>query len=313
MMNNILVTGANGFVGSALCRRLLGMGGKRVVGLVKDRNFKSRQDILDGISVVYGDLCDYDTVRYAMSHYEIDTVFHLGAVTILRQSVVDPMTCYQTNIMGTINVLEAARQVGVEKVVVMSSDKCYGTYEELPYVETMAVQASPDAYSTSKACVDLVSRCYAQGYGVDVSVVRSGNIYGPGDLNMSRLVPRSIIKCLDNDPPQIYKGVGKYKREFVYIDDVVDAFLVIREKGLSGEAYNVGETGFLSIVEVVDKVVKLTGCTKTPEVVEKDFVEIKEQWLDASKLKALGWEPTHGIDRGLEKSVEWYNHYKDTP
>jgi len=308
-MKSVLVTGFNGFVGTAMAKRLLAAG-VRVVGLVNDRNYKSVSEVHDRCSVVRGDLRDYDVIRYALSHYEVDTVFHLGAVTILRKSVVDPMTCWQTNVMGTVNVLEAARQTGVKKVVVASSDKAYGTYEALPYVETMAVQASPDAYSTSKACSDLIAESYASGYGLDVSVIRAGNIYGPGDLNFSRLIPRSILRCFDNNAPQIYKGVGQYKREFMYIDDVVDAYLLIQERGISGEAYNVGGSGFLTIIDTVNKIVDLTGCTTRPQIVDKDFIEIKEQYLDSSKIEKLGWRCGYSIDVGLEKTVEWYRAYK---
>jgi len=309
-MKSALLTGFNGFLGTALARKLSGRG-VRVVGLVRDRNFKTVPDVHSKCSVVYGDLQDVDVIRYSLSHYEIDTIFHLGAMTILRQSVVDPMTCYRTNVMGTVNVLEAARQVGVKKVVVASSDKAYGTYDELPYVETFPVQSSPDAYSTSKACGDLITQSYASGYELDASIVRAGNIYGPGDLNLSRLVPRSTLKCLADDPPQIYRGVGGYKREFMYIDDVVDAYLVVQERGLPGEAYNVGGSGFLSIIDTVDKIVNLTGCTKQPEIVDKDFVEIKEQYLDSTKIESLGWECKVKIDEGLERAVEWYKKYQD--
>ena len=246
-----------------------------------------------------------------MSHYEIDTVFHLAAITILRQSVMDPMTCYQINVMGTLNVLEAARQVGVGKVVSKSSDKAYGTYEKLPYVETMPVQSSPDPYSTSKACMDLISQSYATTYDLDVSIIRAGNIYGPGDLNISRLIPRTILRCLDNHPPQLYTGVGQYKREFMYIEDVVDAYLTVAEKGLKGEAYNVGGSGYQTVFDTVNKICDLTGFKDKPVIIKKDFIEIKEQYLDPSKIMKLGWKCTHDIDAGLKKTVDWYKSYRD--
>lgn len=156
-MKNVLVTGANGFVGAAVVDRLLRMN-KTVVGLIRDKNYKSRRDILENISVVHGDLRDYDTVRYAVSKYEIDTIFHIGAITILKMATYDPKTCFQTNIMGTINVLEAARECKhVSKVVVASSDKAYGNHDILPYKEDYALLAS-DPYSTSKSCTDLLTR-----------------------------------------------------------------------------------------------------------------------------------------------------------
>jgi CDP-glucose 4,6-dehydratase len=309
-MQSVLVTGGNGFCGASLMKRLLDTRPDvRVVTIVKDRNFKSRRDILDRVSVVYGDICDIKTVQYALSHYEIDTIFHLAAVTILRQSVVDPITCYNSNVIGTLNILEASRQQKIKKVVFKSSDKAYGTYENLPYIETMPVQASPDAYSTSKACADLIAQQYATGYDLNVSIIRAGNVYGGNDLNLSRLIPRSILKCFNNEAPQLYSGVGQFKREFMYIDDVVDAYLVVAERGVAGEAYNVGGSGFQTVFDTVNKICKIVGFNGEPKIVDKDFIEIKEQYLDSTKIERLGWSCKHKIDEGLEKTVEWYRTY----
>ncbi len=222
------------------------------------------------------------------------------------------MSCFQINMMGTVNVLEAVRQCRVKKVVVASSDKAYGTYEDLPYVETMAVQASPDPYSTSKACTDLIAQSYSlEELNLNVSIIRAGNIYGPGDLNMSRLIPRSILRSFDGNPPQIYSGVGQFKREFMYVDDVVDAYMLVAERGLPGHAYNVGGSGYQTIIDTVEKIVDLTDCPIRPEIVEKDFAEIKEQYLDPTKLETMGWRCKHKIDEGLVKTVDWYRKYKD--
>jgi len=310
-MQRVFITGVNGFVASALAKRLLDIGVERVVGLVRDRNFKSRRDILDRISIVYGDLRDIDVVRYAVSHYEIDTIFHVGAVSILRKSVLDPVTCYQTNVMGTVNVLEAARTCKVPKVIVKSSDKAYGTYDKLPYLETMPVQSSADAYSTSKACTDLIAQSYAKCYGMDISILRAGNIYGPGDLNLSRLIPRTILRCFDGHAPQIYKGVGEYKREFMFIEDVLDGYLAVADRGGPGEAYNIGGSGYQTIYDTVNKIVELTGFDGEVEIKDVDFKEIKEQYLDPSKIEKLGWSCTHKIDAGLKKTVEWYQYMRD--
>ena len=311
-MRNVLVTGANGFVGSAICDRLLKMD-KTVVGLIRDRNYKSRRDILDNISVVYGDIRDYDIVRYAVSKYEIDTIFHVGAITILKMATVDPMTCFQTNVMGTVNVLEAARECGhVSKVVVASSDKAYGNHEVLPYKEDFALLAS-DPYSTSKSCTDLLAQSYAYTYGLNTSIVRSGNIFGPGDLNKSRIIPVSIHRVLDGERPVIYQGVGSYKREFMYIDDVVDAYMFVQDRGLQGEAYNVGGAGFLNIFDTVNIIIEEMGVDIQPQILEKDFIEIKEQYLDPSKLQALGWDCRYKIREGIRAAIPWYKEYHQSP
>lgn len=311
-MERVLVTGANGFVGSALCKRLLDMN-KTVVGLIRDRNYKSRRDVLDRISVVYGDMRDYDVVRYAVSKYEVDTVFHLGAITILKMATSDPKTCFQTNIMGTVNVMEAARECGsVKKIVCMTSDKAYGNHEVLPYKEDFALLAS-DPYSTSKSCTDLIAQSYNYTYGTDVSIIRSGNIYGPGDLNKSRIIPGSILRILNGERPVIYKGVGNYKREFMYIDDVINAFLMIQERGLPGHAYNIGGSGFLNIYDTVQIIIEEMGSDLQPEILEKDFIEIKEQYLDATKLQDLGWECKFSTRDGIKASIPWYKEYSQNP
>ncbi len=312
IMKNILVTGANGFVGSALCDRLGGLN-KTVVGLIRDRNYKSRRDTLDNISVVYGDMRDYDIVRYAVSKYEIDTIFHVGAITILKMATEDPMTCYQTNIMGTVNVLEAARECGhVNKIVVASSDKAYGVHENLPYKEDFALLAS-DPYSTSKSCTDLIAQSYAYTYDLNTSVVRSGNIFGPGDLNKSRIIPGSILRILEGERPVIYSGVGNYKREFMYIDDVLDAYMSVQDRGLKGEAYNVGGSGFQNIFDTVNIIIEEMGVDIEPQILEKDFIEIKEQYLDQSKLEALGWKCKYDIRQGIRAAIPWYVDYHNDP
>ncbi len=311
-MNNVLVTGANGFVGSAMCQRLLQMN-KRVVGLIRDRNYKSNRNILDSISVVYGDLRDYDVVRYAVSKYEIDTIFHLGAITILKMATYDPKTCIQTNIMGTANVLEAARECGhVKKIVVASSDKAYGNHNLLPYKEDFALLAS-DPYSTSKSCTDLITQSYSHTYGLNTSILRSGNIFGPGDLNKSRVIPGSILRILDGERPVVYQGVGAYKREFMYIDDVVDGYLSVQDRGLSGHAYNIGGSGFQTIFDTLNIVIEEMGVDIQPTVIKKDFIEIKEQYLDSTKLEGLGWKCKFSIRDGIRQSIPWYTKYHENP
>ena len=311
-MENVLVTGANGFVGAALCARLLKMG-VTVVGLIRDRNYKSRRDVIDKISVVYGDLRDADVVRYAVSKYEIDTIFHLGAITILKMATYDPRTCIQTNVMGTMNVLEAARECGhVRKVVVASSDKAYGNHDNLPYREDFALLAS-DPYSTSKSCTDLLTQSYAYTYGLNTSILRSGNIFGPGDLNKSRIIPGSVLRVLDGEQPVIYSGVGNYKREFMYIEDVVNGYLVVRDRGLKGEAYNIGGSGFQNIFDTVDIILEEMGTDIRPQIIEKDFIEIKEQYLDPTKLEDLGWECTYDIRQGIRATIPWYTEYHADP
>lgn len=307
-MENVLVTGANGFVGAALAERLLAMD-KRVVALIRDLNYKTPRGLLDDVSVVRGDLRDFDAVRYAVSKYEIDTIFHLGAVAIVKVASADPRSTYDVNVMGTVNVLEAARQCGhVDKVTVASSDKAYGVHEQLPYEEDFALHAS-DPYSTSKACTDLISQSYALTYGLDVSILRSGNIYGPGDLNDSRIIPRTVLRILDGEPPVLYQGAGESTREFMYIDDVVDAYLAVAANGGSGEAYNVGGSGEMKIRDLMELIIEEMGADIEIEERPRDFFEIDHQYLDASKLEALGWSARVGVHEGIRRTIPWYREF----
>jgi CDP-glucose 4,6-dehydratase len=311
-MSNILITGANGFVGAALAKRLCQDKNNNVVGFIKDFNSKTQKDVVEQISVTRGDLRNFDDLCFAISHYEIDTIYHVGAVTILRQSFVDPRSCYAINTMGTVNVLEAARLAGkntVKKIVIASSDKAYGTQPKLPYTEDMPMCAE-DPYSTSKACTDLIGRSYHHTYEMDINIIRSGNIYGPGDLNFSRLIPKSILKILDNQAPQIYSGVAHFRREFMFIDDVVDAYITVANKGAPGEAYNVAGSGFISVIDAVRVICKVMGSDLNPEIIQKDFIEIKDQFLCPKKIEALGWKCEHTMEEGIEKAFKWYRKYK---
>ncbi len=310
-MKNIFITGANGFLGSQMALRLAQDKNLKVICLIKDKNFRTRRDIEDKVSIVKGDIRDFNAVRYCISHYEIDTIFHLAATTIIKQATIDPITCYESNVMGTVNVLEGARQAGnsrIRKVVVASSDKAYGNQSIMPYVEEMSMMAS-DPYSSSKACADITARSFSLTYGMDVSVVRAGNIYGPGDLNFSRLIPQAICNILQGKPPVIYKGVGEFRREWMYIDDIINAYLTVNKCGGAGSSYNVGGSGFQNIYDTVNMILKLIGSDLQPEIVDKDFIEIKDQYLDSSKLESLGWKCNYLIEDGLKKTIEWYRWY----
>ncbi|MCK5017783.1 MAG: NAD-dependent epimerase/dehydratase family protein [Candidatus Peribacteraceae bacterium] len=308
---NILITGINGFVGTAAARSFVEEGA-HVVGIVKDLNRKTDMWIERNCSIISGDIRDFDLLRYATSHYEIDYVLHLASQAIVKICHSDPYTAYETNIMGVVNVLEAARiqNIPPQKIIVMTSDKYYGTAPP-PYTEDLPPGVA-DTYCTSKTCQDMIARSYALTYEVPAITVRAGNIYGPGDFNMSRLVPKSIIKLYQGDSPVLYKHAAKMVREFLYIDDVIDAFKILFTGGITGESYNIGGTGPVKIEEVMDAIREIVN-PEIPIVLEEiGFYEINEQYLDATKLKALGWNPKFSLKQGLEKSFEFYKGAVDT-
>jgi len=305
-MKNVLITGVNGFIGSALASALCSDNSLNVVGV----GFDKHKDLDVPVNhMVYGDLRDAGFCRRVIGDYEINDVFHLAAQSIVRVCSNDPVSAYDINIMGTVNLLEACRTVGkntVESVVVSTSDKAYG-HSPVPYTEDTPLEPL-FTYEASKTCQDIISRSYFHNYGVPVKVARCSNVYGPGDKNLSRLVPRSISLLSKGEAPVLYNGVHNYIREFIYIGDVVTAFLTIADKGAAGEAYCVGGSGHYRILDVITKMVELMGLDTEPVIEDKasNFKEIEAQYIDATKLRSLGWEPLVDLDAGLLASINYY-------
>ena len=308
-MNSILVTGANGFIGSNLIKNLSQDSDNYIVGLGFDIHYPTLAN-----QMFYGDIRDKDLIPRILSDYEIDVIYHLAAQSIVRISATNPVNTYEINIMGTVNLLEACRTVGkrVKSVVISTSDKAYG-HAKSPYNEDTPLQPL-FTYEASKACQDIIGRNYAHNYDVPVKIARCGNVYGPGDHNKSRLIPNSIIQCLLGKSPVLYNGVHNYVREFVYIDDVISAFKCISTKGNVGEAYCVGGMGHYKILDIIEMIIATINPILQPEICEKDisFKEITEQWIDSSKLKGLGWNPETSLHDGLLQTIEYYKkEYND--
>jgi CDP-glucose 4,6-dehydratase len=305
----IFLTGSTGFVGAATARYFVEQGAY-VIGLYKEINKKSTVFLpAKNYARVVGDILDIDTIRSHISKYEVDYVIHLASQPIVRICHNDPYTAYRTNILGTLNVLEAIRTLknAPKKVIVMTSDKYYGP-APVPYVEDTPPVVG-DTYSTSKTCQDLISQSYASTYNLPIVVVRASNIYGPGDLNTSRLIPRSILNLLDNKNPMLYDGVAGYVREFVYVDDVATAFHTLLLYGRDGEAYNVGGTEHFKIKDVIQMIVDKVNPKAAIDIQKKDFYEIPEQYLNADKLKNIGWAPKTNMDTGLDKTIQYYKDH----
>lgn len=310
-MGRVLITGLSGFVGTALARRLLAQGDE-VVGIVRDINSAAPVLQQPECHILVGDVCDYDCVSGIVSYYEIDTVYHFAANAIVRVSARDPVSTYRVNVMGTVNVLEACRVIGgVRSIVVASSDKAYGDHDVLPYTEAHELRPK-NTYDTSKACMDMVARSYASNYDMPVIVTRCSNVYGPGDTNVSRIVPNTINRILRGKRPEIYSDVADMRREFIFIDDVVEAYCRLRDLRES-DVFNIGGTGETSILDLVDMIaVKMDMEPGQVDIVTRDsrFREIGRQSIDASKLTArTGWLPQVSLGTGIERSIDWYASY----
>lgn len=316
MSRSVLVTGAYGVLGSWLVKALLD-DGDHVVALKRDQVAGTALEI-EGTearcAVVRGDLVDPGVVERAIGEYEVDTVFHLAAQTIVGTATRSPASTFDSNIRGTWMLLEACRSQGVKRTVVAASDKAYGPTDELPYTERHPL-APLYPYDVSKACTDLIARSYWHTFGLPVAVTRFANIYGGGDLNPSRLVPEAVAAALAGRAPVI-RSDGTPERDFLYVEDAAAAYLAIADAlpGAGGEAFNAGGDRPHSVLEVVELVCRAAGAEVEPDVrgAGTPHAEIDRQWVDSTKLRELtGWRPQVGLEEGVGRTVDWYREHPD--
>jgi CDP-glucose 4,6-dehydratase len=312
----VLVTGATGLVGGWLVRDLLARGAD-VVALARDWDPQSeliRSGDVNRVTVVNGVVEDLGTVLRALNHNGCDTVFHLAAQTQVGAALRDPYETFESNVRGSYTVLEACRRLGeqVRRIVVASSDKAYGDAEALPYTEATRLDAKYP-YDVSKLCTDFLTRSYVVTYGLPATIARCGNIYGGGDLNWDRIVPGTIRWLLNGERP-ILRSDGKATRDYVYVKEVVAAYLLLAEHAerpdVRGEAFNFSGEKPLTVLEIVAAVGRAVGSSLAPDIRDTAVAEIRDQYLDASRAKSvLGWRATWRLDEALGETVEWYRDY----
>ena len=310
------VTGATGMIGSWLVRTLLDAGAEVVV-LVRDADPQSelfRSGDVGRTTVVNGALEDYAAVERAINVHEVDTVFHLGAQTLVGPAHRAPLATFEANIRGTYNLLEACRvHAGVVgRVVVASSDKAYGETDALPYVEELPLDGR-HPYEVSKSCTDLLARSYHHTYGLPVTVARCGNVYGGGDLNWSRIVPGTIRAFLRGERP-IIRSDGTFLRDYIYVRDVAEAYMTLATRttdaSVIGQAFNFSDEAPLSVLDLVGHIGRLMDVDLEPDVRNNARGEIRHQYLSAARARnLLGWRPTHALDAGLRETIEWYRDF----
>ena len=315
---SVLVTGAYGLLGGWLTAALVARGAR--VCVVRRDDQTGSALVLTGleasVDVVHGDIVTEGLIERALAEYEVDTVFHLAAQTIVPTANRSPISTFETNIRGTWTLLEACRHHGVERVVVASSDKAYGPHEDLPYREGHALQPVYP-YDVSKAATDLIARSYWHTWALPVAVTRFANLYGGGDVNRSRLVPEAVTAALAGRAP-VVRSDGSPERDFLYVEDAVAAYLSISEalgRGEGrGEAFNAGGGEPHRVLDVVRLICRLAGTDVEPDVrgAGTPAGELDRQWVDATKLRSLtGWEPTVGLEEGLRRTIDWYRAHPE--
>ena len=308
------VTGATGFVGAHIVRLLVERGA-RIVCLQRDAVRTNSLDVFDlrrQVTVIQGAVEDYELMARILNEYEIDAVFHLAAQALVGAANRSPLSTFESNIRGTYCLLEACRvSETVKRIVVASSDKAYGSHKILPYQEDFALQGL-FPYDVSKTCTDLLSQSFAHSYDLPVAVTRSANIYGPGDMNLSRIIPGTILSVLQNERP-IIRSDGSPVRDFIFADDIAEAYLLLAEKidEARGEAFNFGSGEPIQMLELVTKIVHLMDKENElePLIMLKTKIEreIDAQYLASEKIfKKFGWKPATDLDTGLRKTIDWY-------
>jgi CDP-glucose 4,6-dehydratase len=307
------ITGATGLVGGWLAKRLVAAGAE-VVCLIRDGVPQSelvRSGLAERVKVVRGDIRDQALVERVLGEYEIDTVFHLAAQTIVSIANRNPISTFESNIQGTWSLLEACRRSpAIKQAVVASSDKAYGDQEALPYAEDMPLQGQ-HPYDVSKSCADLIAHTYAVTYGLPVAITRCGNFYGGGDLNWNRIVPGTIRSVLRGQRP-IIRSDGQYVRDYFYVEDGAAAYMLLAEAladgpELRGEAFNFSNEIQITVLDLVQRILRLMDADLAPDVRNEASNEIRHQYLSAEKARrVLGWQPLFTLEEGLSRTVRWY-------
>lgn len=310
------VTGGTGLVGSWLVKRLIEAGAD-VICLVRDWVPQSelvRAKSLEHVKVVRGDICDRNILERTLGEYEIDTVIHLAAQTIVTIANRNPISTFETNIAGTWNLLEACRRSPrVKQIIVASSDKAYGDQEILPYDENTPLQGR-HPYDASKSAADLIAHTYAKSYDLPVAITRCGNFYGGGDLNWNRIIPGTIRSILRGQRP-IIRSDGEYVRDYFYVEDGAAAYMLLAEQlalrpELQGQAFNFSNEIQVSVREIVANVIHIMGSDVDPDIRNEATNEIRNQYLSAKKARdLLNWKPLFNLEDGILRTINWYRDY----
>jgi len=311
-----LVTGATGLLGGWLVRLLLDAGAD-LVCLVRDwvpQSLLIQDRLIDMLKVVRGEVQDQQLLERILGEYEVDTVFHLAAQTIVGIANRNPVSTFETNIGGTWSLLEACRRSPtVKQIVLASSDKAYGDNESLPYDEKTALNGQ-HPYDVSKSCADLLAHSYAVTFGVPVATTRCGNFYGGGDLNWNRIVPGTIRSVLRDQQPVI-RSDGNYIRDYFYVEDGAAAYMLLAEElaktpELRGQAFNFSNEIQVTVSELVEKILELIGSNLKAKVLNQTSNEIRHQYLSAAKARErLNWNPLFTLDEGLDRTISWYKNF----
>ena len=312
----VLVTGAGGFIGSHLIERLIDLGAD-VKGFAR---YNSRNDWglleiipslkLDSLQIISGDLQDYDAVFSAVR--DVDVIFHLGSLISIPYSYIRPRDTIENNILSTLNILTAARDLGVEKVVHTSSSEVYGTALYVPIDEKHPLQGQ-SPYSASKIGADKIAESFYCSFDLPVATIRPFNTYGPRQ-SARAIIPTIITQAIEQE--KIKLGSLFPTRDYTFVKDTVNGFISTAEsKSSIGEVINIGSNFEISMGDLAQRISSLLNkdieITQDSSRVRPFKSEVKRLWCDNAKAKRLlGWEPQVSLDEGLKETIEWISENK---
>ena len=308
-----LVTGGGGFIGSNVVRALLARGDDvRVLDNFSTGSRANLAGLEHDVQLVEGDLRSYERVHAAVRGAEV--VFHQGALPSVPRSVQDPLTTTAVNIEGTLNVLLAARDEGVRRIVNASSSSVYGNTGELPRVETQAPDPiSP--YAVAKLAAERFCTSFSRVYGMEIVSLRYFNVFGPRQDPTSQyaaVVPRFIRAVAGDEPVTIY-GDGEQSRDFTFVDNVVGANLLAADApGVGGEILNIATGSSVTVNALADAIGALVGKPVTKAYESAREADVRASWADVAEAKRLlGFEPQVDFDQGLERTADYLLGRKD--
>ena len=325
---NILITGVNGFIGGNLAKYFSDRNAN-VTGIIRNKtknSFLEYENVSGKINLIYGDIVNKDLLKRVIVEEQIEFCYHLAAQVEVGIAYKYPYLTWETNIRGTYSLLDAIKESSseIKSIVVASSDKAYGSYpkSKMPYQEDYPLRPI-FPYDTSKACADLIAQSYASDlYKLPIVITRFSNIYGPGQLNFSALIP-DCIRSLFGYGEFIPRSDGTYVRDYIYVDDVVKLYSSIGRKmfednSMIGEVFNAGTNNPSRVKDIIKLIYTIKGEAKKYEIIESMFNnneplgEIDCQYMNYEKVNQyFGWSPDIVLEEGLNKTINWFQHYLD--
>lgn len=304
----ILITGGTGFIGSHLIEEISKFSDKVFVPFIdiNPKSYFSVMKLKNKVQMTKLDLTDKAKLFHYLKKRKIDFIFHLAAQTIVTKAYEDPYFTLQNNIISTLNILEFARlNKSIKGIIVASSDKAYGKTSKR-YTESSPLKGD-HPYDVSKSTKDLIAQTYFKTYNVPVVITRFGNVYGEGDLHLSRIIPGICESIIKNRQLQV-RSDGTFVRDYIYVKDVVNAYMTLYAnfEQIKGEAFNVSSKDTISVINLIKTIERSIGKKIKYKINNNAKNEIPYQHLNWQKIKRLGWYPSYSIESTIPKIIDWY-------